>query len=195
MRTSEVLNKLAETSGDRLTVATIFASLGEKAFALLIVILGVPNCIPMPPPIPILCGFLLIGIAFQIGIGRKAPWAPKIVLTRSVAQKDVQRAVMRAMPYVLKMERFSRPRLQWVSPTFSPFLIAILLAIHSIGVIVAAPFIGQIPWGLAICLMGLGLVERDGVLLIGSVVFGIIGASLSYGFVYAIVVGIKRLII
>ena len=191
MRTSEVLSKLAAAPGERLTVAAIFASLGEKAFALLIVILGVPNCIPMPPPIPILCGFLLIGVAIQIGFGRKSPWAPQVVLARSVAQNDVRRAAERAMPIVRKMERFSQPRLQWVSPTLSSALIALLLVTLALGIITAAPFIGQIPWGLAVCLLGLGLVERDGVLVIAAMIAAVIGASLSAGFVYAVSVAIK----
>ena len=195
MRTSDVLNRLAAAPGDQLSVATIFASLGDKAFALLIVILGVPNCIPMPPPIPILCGFLLIGVAVQIGIGLPSPWAPRFILARTVEQKHVQRAAARAMPLVLKMERFSRTRLHYAWPGLGHILIALLLATLSLGVITAAPFIGQIPWGLAVCLMGLGLVERDGVLIIGSIAAALIGASLSAGFVYAIFIGIKSLII
>lgn len=192
MRTSEVLTKLAAEPGERLSVETIFASLGDKAFALLIVILGLPNCIPlMPPPIPLLCGFLLIGVALQIGFGRKSPWAPKVVLARSVAQKDVQSAANRAMPYVAKMERISQPRLQWITPGPGAVLAALLLGTLALGIITAAPFIGQVPWGLAVCLMGLGLVERDGVLLIASVLAALIGASLSAGFVYAVLVAIK----
>ena len=113
MRTSEVLTNLAAAPGERLSVATIFSSLGDKGFALLIVILGLPNCIPlMPPPIPLICGFLLIGVALQMGFGRTAPWAPAFVLARSVAQADVRKAAEKAMPFVRKMERFSKPRLQ-----------------------------------------------------------------------------------
>ena len=195
MRTSDVLNRLAAAPGDQLSVATIFASLGDKAFALLIVILGVPNCIPMPPPIPLLCGFLLIGVAVQIGIGLPSPWAPRFILARTVEQKHVQRAAARAMPLVLKLERFSRTRLHYAWPGLGNILIALLLATLSLGVITAAPFIGQIPWGLAVCLMGLGLVERDGVLIIGSIAAALIGASLSAGFVYAIFVAIKSLVV
>ncbi len=193
MRTSEVLSKLALESGERLSVAKIFDSLGDKAFALLIVILGVPNCIPMPPPIPLVCGFLLFAIAVQIGFGRRAPWAPRFVLDRSVDRKDLQRVAARAMPYVEKMERFSRPRLQWFSPAFASLMIALLLSTLSLGILTAAPVVGQIPWGLAVCLMGLGLVQRDGVLLIASIMAALVGASLSAGFVYALVVAIKEL--
>jgi hypothetical protein len=193
MRTSEVLNKLAATPGDRLSVATIFASLGDRAFALLIVILGLPNCVPlMPPPIPLLCGFLLVGVALQIGFGRKMPWAPNFVLERSVAHKDVERAAARVMPYVLKMEKLSRQRLQWFKPGSANILIALLLVMLALGIITAAPFIGQVPWGLAVCLIGLGLVERDGLLVIASMAVTLVAASLSAGFVYAILVAVKN---
>lgn len=195
MRTSDVLSKLAAEPGDQLSVKTILGNLGDKAFALLIVILGVPNCIPMPPPIPILCGFLLVGVAVQIGMGLTTPWAPRFILARTVAQSHVRRVAASAMPYVLKMERFSRARLHYAWPGFGNILIALMLATLSLGVITAAPFIGQIPWGLAVCLMGLGLVERDGVLIIASIMLALVGASLSAGFVYAIFIAIKGLVI
>jgi hypothetical protein len=192
MRTSEVLMKLASSPGERLSVAAIFSSLGDKGFALLIVILGLPNCVPlMPPPIPLICGFLLIGVALQIGLGRKSPWAPAFVLARSVAQQDVRKAAEKAMPLVRKMERFSKPRLQWFEPGIANLLIALVVAVLALGVITAAPFIGQVPWGLAVCLMGLGLVERDGVLVIASVIAAVFAAFLSAGFVYAVFVGVK----
>lgn len=193
MRTSEVLNKLAAAPGERLSVAQIFDSLGDKAFALLIVLLGVPNCIPMPPPIPLVCGLLLVSIALQIAIGRRSPWAPAYLLSRSVDQKDVRRAAARATPLVQKMERFSRQRLQWFRPRVASVLIALLLATLALGILTAAPVVGQIPWGIAVCLMGLGLVERDGVLIIASIFAALIGASLSAGFVYAVFLAIKEL--
>ena len=79
MRTSELLTRLAVEPNERLTVGTILARLGDRSFALLIVILGLPNCIPMPPPIPLVCSLLLFGVAIQIALGRRAPWLPAYV--------------------------------------------------------------------------------------------------------------------
>jgi hypothetical protein len=62
-----------------------------------------------------------------------------------------------------------------------------VLLVLALGLIVAAPFIGQIPLGLAVCLVGLGLVERDGVLIIAGAVVGVAGLALSAGFAYALV--------
>jgi hypothetical protein len=57
----------------------------------------------------------------------------------------------------------------------------------ALGLIVAAPIVGQIPLGLAVCLLGLGLVERDGLVVIAGLVVGSVGIALNVGFVYAIV--------
>ena len=52
--------------------------LRDRAFALLVVVLALPNCLPMPPPIPLVCGFLLAFVAIQIALGRSTPWLPRI---------------------------------------------------------------------------------------------------------------------
>ena len=47
--------------------------------------------------------------------------------------------------------------------------------------------VGQIPLGLAVCLLGLGLVERDGLVVIGGLVVGAVGIALNVGFVFAVI--------
>jgi len=191
MRTSDVLTRLAAGVDDRLSVGAILAGLGDRSFSLLVVLLGLPNCIPMPPPIPLICAFLLIAVAIQMVLGLRAPWLPSYVLSRSVARTDFDRASGKAMPWLQKLERFSRPRLEWFSSGVAVRAIGILLIALAMGLILAVPFIGQIPWGIAVCLVGLGLVERDGMLVIAAVVFGTIGAFLSAGFVYAVFSAVK----
>jgi hypothetical protein len=70
----------------------------------------------------------------------------------------------------------------------------VLLFLLSLGLLFAPPLIGQIPLGIAVCLVGLGLVERDGIVVLGGLAIGSFGLSLSLGFVYAIVAGLDRLI-
>jgi hypothetical protein len=193
MRTSELLAKLARDPAERLTVGDILATLGDRSFSLLVVILGLPNCIPMPPPIPIFCALLLIGVAVQIGSGRHAPWAPAFVLNRSVARKDVARAAGRAIPLLERLERFSQPRFNWLGHRRATLALGALLMALALGVLVALPVVGQIPWGWAVCLLGIGLVERDGLLILGALALGAIGFLLNAGFVYAVFMAISDL--
>jgi hypothetical protein len=189
-RTSQILLALASQPGERLTVRDIMAVLQDRAFALLIVLLGLPNCLPMPPPIPLVCGLLLALVAIQIVFGRDAPWLPGQLMNRSLARTDVERAVGRAMPAFRKLERFSRPRMTFLDTPLSMRIMGAIILVMALGLLFAPPFVGQIPLGLAVCLVGLGLVERDGLVIIGGLVIGSIGMVLSLGFVYAIFAGL-----
>ena len=193
-RTSEVLVSLAAHASERLTVADIVTVLRGRAFALLVVLLGLPNCLPMPPPIPLVCGLLLALVAIQIVFGREAPWLPRQLLNRSVAHTDVERAVARAMPAFRRLERISRPRMTFLDTPLVMRLMGGVLLVLALGLLFAPPFVGQIPLGLAVCLVGLGLVERDGLVIIGGMVIGAMGMTLSLGFVYAIFAGLESLI-
>ena len=110
-RISGVLSSIARNAGDHLTVADIVAVLRDRAFALLVVLLGLPNCLPMPPPIPLVCGLLLALVAAQLAAGRPTPWLPRALLRRTIPQEDVSRAVARALPVLQRLERWSKPRM------------------------------------------------------------------------------------
>jgi hypothetical protein len=185
---------LAAQPQERLTVEDIVGVLRDRAFALLVVLLGLPNCLPMPPPIPLLCGLLLALVALQLVLGRPAPWLPRALLRRSIKRSDVERAVARALPAFRRLERFSRPRMTAFDSVFAMRLMGVLLLVLALGLLFAPPLVGQIPLGIAVCLVGLGLVERDGVVVLGGLAIGTAGLTLSLGFVYAIVSGLETIL-
>ncbi len=193
-RTSDVLTVLASQEGERLTVADIVAVLRDRAFALLVVLLGLPNCLPMPPPIPLVCGLLLLLVAMQIAAGMSAPWLPRRLLGQSIRQSDVKRAVSRAVPILRRLERWSRPRLSVFETAIGMRGMGVALLALALALIVAAPLIGQIPLGLAVCLVGLGLVERDGIVVLAGLAVGLFGVAINAGFAYAVVAGIAGLL-
>jgi hypothetical protein len=194
LRTSGILTALAALPGDRIAIGSIVAALKDRAYALLVVLLGLPNCLPMPPPIPLVCGLVLIFVALQMLTGRVIPWLPPALLSRSIGKPVLTRAVDRAVPLLVRLERISRPRLTVLGSRYAIPVIGLLILVLALGLVVAAPFIGQIPLGLAVCLVGLGLVERDGLLIIAGAAFGAVGLVLSAGFAYAIFSGIHGLL-
>jgi hypothetical protein len=172
----------------------ILRALKTRAFALLIVVLGLPNCLPMPPPIPLVCGFLLLAVSIQMIAGLEVPWFPARIARQSVARNDIKGAVARSLPVVLRLERLSRQRLIFFDGKLASRMVGVVLLILSLGLILAAPFVGQIPMGVAICLVGLGLVERDGVIFLVGVLVGLFGLTLSVGFVLTLITGIGHLL-
>ncbi len=168
--------------------------LRDRAFALLVVLLGLPNCLPMPPPIPLVCGLLLALVALQIIAGRPTPWLPQALLSRTLARVDVERAANRAKPVFQRLERISRPRMRGFDTGVALRLMGLVVLLLALGLLFAPPFVGQIPLGFAVCLVGLGLVERDGLVVLGGIIIGSMGITLSLGFVYAIVSGLDTLL-
>ncbi len=194
MRLSEALSLLAAEPGERVSVRAILRVLSDRSFAILVVLLGLPNCFPMTPPVPSVSACMLILLATQMAVRRKEPWFPRAVLSGSVAHADLARAVARALPVVGALERWSRPRLRLLDPRTGAVLGAAMLITMALGMLTAAPVIGQIPFGLAVCLLGLGQLERDGLLVLSGVAAGVVGVLLSAGFVYGIVVALRNLV-
>lgn len=194
LRMSHVLNGIAGSGdGPRITVGEIMQALGARAFSLLIVVMGLPNSLPMPPPIALISGFLLAFISIQILIGWPSPWLPASVLKKSLARADVARAVSTAMPWVIWVERLAKPRLKLLQHDLAWRVVGSGLLLLSLALIAAVPVFGQIPLGIAFCLIGLGLVERDGILVLAGFLLGAVGVGLSIGFVLALVTGAEKI--
>jgi hypothetical protein len=71
----------------------------------------------------------------------------------------------------------------------------IVLLVLAIGIVFALPpIVGQIPLGIAVCLVGLGLVERDGLVVLGGLTIGSIGVTMNLSFLYALITGIDTLL-
>ena len=193
MRMSQVLHRLADEPGERISIRTIFGALSDRSFAILIVLLGLPNCLPMPPPIPSISALLLILVALQIAVQRPAPWLPRSLMVRSIKTADLGRAIRRALPVVSRLERWSKPRLRLFDARTGAVLTGLILIVMALGMLTAAPLVGQVPYGLAVCLMGLGQSERDGLLVLSGLLAGLVGAALSASFLYAMLVAVRNL--
>ena len=194
MRMSQVLTSLADEPGERISIRTIFGALSDRSFAILIVLLGLPNCLPMPPPIPALSALLLILVAVQVAIRRPVPWLPNSLMRKSIKRADLGRAIRRALPIVSRLEEWSRPRLLLFDANTSAILSGLLLIVMAFGMLTAAPVIGQVPYGIAVCLIGLGRAESDGLLVLSGLVAGAFGAALSASFLYAIFLAVRGMV-
>jgi hypothetical protein len=193
-RTSDILLALA-ANGDsaRVSVGEIVSALGDRTFALLLVVLALPSCLPMPPPIPLISGLLLAGVAIQIAIGRKVPWLPQALLNRGIERTDLTRAITRALPWLQRLEGYAKPRFGIFESAAAMRVVGMIVLAFALSLLVAAPFVGQIPLGIAMCLMGLGIVERDGAVVVAGMILGFFGTSLALGFVFAIASGASAL--
>jgi hypothetical protein len=179
-RTSEILRRSIETRhGARVSVAELIASLGDRAFGAVIVLLVMPTLFPGPPipffSLPFALAIALI--AAQLARGFAQPLLPGWVLRRSFDRARLDRLLLRAMPAVRRFERFAHARpSSWTTRRAERWIGGLSIAV-ALALAMPVPF-GNTPPGIALLALGLGLIERDGRLLalgtligLGSVIY------------------------
>lgn len=200
-KVSAILDGLVQENAERVRLADLVNALGDRAFGVLILIFALPNAVGLGtiPGLSTVFGVPQIFVALQMALGLHRPWLPRWLLEKSISRGDFIRMVGRAQPYLLKAERVLRPR--W--PAMSSYVAERLLGIVfvALAAIVSLPIpLGNQPPAVAMAVISIGLVERDGlyvtiglgvaviaVALAGAVVLG--GAAALY-FVFRQIVGV-----
>jgi hypothetical protein len=173
---SDALEKFAESvTSDRIDLATITQFMGQRSIAASLLILALPMVVPIPVPGPsIVFGVPLILVSAQLFFRRRYLWLPKRLARYSVSQRDFVTFAKRAAPMLRALERVVRPRIRWMSAEWSVVPVGAVCFILATVITLPMPF-GHVAPGIAICVLALGLLERDG-LVIG---FGFIAAVLA----------------
>lgn len=187
-RTSEMLAALVDAEAPaRLTVGEILDQLGERAFGAFLIVFALPNLVPVPiPGLSALLGIPLILISGQLCLRWPRPWLPRWLADRSFAKEDLDRAFTRGLPYLARLERLCRPRWQFMSvPTTERVIGLVCLALSAI-LFLPIPFANLLP-AAAICLFGLAIAERDGLVGGLGLLLGLTSGVIALGVVLAFV--------
>jgi hypothetical protein len=145
--------------GPRVTLAEVVDALGERGFGVLILLLALPNVVP-GPAMPGLSAAFAIPLAFlaaQLGSGREEPRLPRWLLQRSMTLAGFRHLVGYAAPPIQRIERWLKPRRgvpehRWLG---------LALLFLTLALAVPIPF-ANIPPALALTVIALGLIEKDG---------------------------------
>lgn len=167
---STTLLRIAAKPGrDRIYIRDLLLELDHRAIAAMLFIFAVPNTIPVPPGVSGVLGAPLIFLAVQLMLGRP-PWLPRLISDRSFARTDFEKVVTKVGPWLQKAERLMRPRLEILAKPPAEYLIGALAFLLAVVLFLPIPLGNMLP-AIAICILALGLIERDGVwVLIGTVV-------------------------
>lgn len=166
-KVSQIIRELAGSSKPYVRLADLLAVLDERAFGVLMLILSLPNAVGLGaiPGLSTVFGVPQIFVALQMIVGAHRPWLPDFVLQRSITMKDFRTMVEKAEPHLLRFEKLLRPRLAVMSSTLVERLLGLVLLLLSIIVALPIPFANQPP-AIAQGLIALGLIERDGVVVL-----------------------------
>ncbi|MEO0939723.1 MAG: exopolysaccharide biosynthesis protein [Pseudomonadota bacterium] len=169
---SETLDRLAaEAAGEDVPLSWILTQLHERAFGLFLLILGLPCCIPFLYGVPQIMALPLMFIAAQLLIGRTVPWLPARLGARRVTAATLRALASRARPWLRRLEAFSKPRLAALTRAPLDQITGAALLAFSASILLPLPLTNTVP-GFAVVVIAVGLVQRDGILVILGGVLG-----------------------
>ncbi len=160
-----------DDAGPKATLGDIVDRLDERAFGLLLLLLALPCTLPFVYLLPQLVALPMLALAGQMAAGRKHPWLPARLHERSFSLRSFQKVLDRSEKYVGWVERFARPRLSFITGHHGSRLAGALLMIPTASILVPLPGTNTIP-GIGVAIASLGVIERDGVLVIIGLVVG-----------------------
>jgi len=177
---SDVLFEIAaDTTNLRISIAHLLKALDDRALAALVLIFALPNAIPMPPGTSSVLGTPLVFLTAQLALAR-SPWLPAFIAKRSVSRPDFAAVVARLAPWLARAEKLLKPRLLWMTAPIGERFIGLVCLCLAVMLVLPIPFGNMLP-AAAICLMALGMLERDGLWIIAGLVTTVVAIALVAG--------------
>ncbi|MFQ5954580.1 MAG: exopolysaccharide biosynthesis protein [Kiloniellales bacterium] len=194
-KTSARLHRLAyDREGERVSFGEISRGLRNRSLGLSLLVFALPSCFPMPPGVPTLCGIAILMVAVQLITGRESLWLPPRLARRTFTRADLRRLIDRTSGYVEWLERFCRPRLAVVTERLGRRLLGIVAAIMAVMLILPIPILGNVLPAIATAVIGLGLVERDGAIVVTGLGWALAAAAFTWAAAWLALQGIASFV-
>jgi len=160
------------TEGDEVSVREILAAVGRRAYGPVLLLLGFVAVSPLTivPGANWFVATLTLIFALQIVVGRKTPWLPAELLEVRFKRDLLVASARAGEKYAHMLDALVKPRLVFL--TAAPFvqlvgLVCVMAALvtYPLGLFPLGPLLPS----LAVLLLGLALVARDGVVVLLAV--------------------------
>jgi len=161
----------ADAPEDGYTLAEIMDRLDERAFGAMLFVLALPCCIPFLYGVPQVVSLPMMAIAAQMAFGREEPWLPGPLARRRVNREGLANTARGGRKWFGWVERISKPRLTFLTGAGPERVIGAILCVFCASILVPLPATNTTP-GFAVALVAFGLMERDGLLVLGGLVIG-----------------------
>lgn len=177
----EAIHARAPEMGLRLV--DFIEGLGERAFGVVLFALAIPVCIPFLYGVPQIVALPMMALAAQMALGKPEPWLPARFKARMIEKKGLARMARGARKWFGWLENLARPRLLWLSGPSAERVVGAIFIVFCASILVPLPATNSTP-GVAVAIASLGLITRDGLLVLAGLILGILWISvLIVGFI------------
>jgi hypothetical protein len=194
-RTSELLRAFAHSlDSDRVTLAEIVSGLGDRGLGVLIAIFALPNILPSTVPFGnVATGIPPLVFAVQLMLGVDHLILPGFLARRKVGTHWLKAIAPKVAAVLSWFERLLKPRMSWVTTEYAERFIGAIAIILALVSTLPIPFGHNLP-ALGLVLIGLGLIERDGLAILIGAAIGMLGTILLALVIFGLAHGLSFII-
>ena len=172
MKVSEILQQFINSHQEsEISIRSMTHYFGERAFGFLLLIFALICVVPLPiPGIHMLLSIPLFYLSIQQAIGRHEVWFPQKIMDYKIPNKAFHEMVGKTLPWIKRIEKISRPRLEFLTRGGFFCFVGMLVFYITAFLSIPLPLTNLVP-GIAIMIIALGILNRDGIaIIIGSAV-------------------------
>lgn len=174
---SEELRQILASAGkQRLTIGSLLASIGDRGFGLILMLLSLPSALPVPAPgysTPF--GLALLTLGVQMLAGRHRPWLPGWAQKVPIHDRLATGMLSGGAAFFSRVEHLIRPRLAFFKGRGGHVFAGLIVV--AMGALMAIPLPGTNTAPAAVIfLVGAALSEEDGLFLSLASILGLLAA-------------------
>jgi hypothetical protein len=178
-RTSEVLRDFAQgLTKERVSFSEIDNAMGERGFGVMIAIFALPSAIPGgPAAVPgftTVMGIPIVIFSIQLMLGRTNLGLPGFIERKEFDTGGFQKLASYLVRILAWFEKLLKPRLHAMTGAFAERLLGAFCVIQAVVLALPIPLANNLP-AMSLALIGLGLIEQDGVAILLGILAGIGG--------------------
>lgn len=170
---NEVLNELVDKISGNSSIGGMLDVLHERGFGILIFLFALPMAlpVPVPPGINLLFSVPLLFLTFQQIYGAQKPWLPASIRRKTINENKVRAMVDGSQKWLDRLSIFIRPRMAWMTCGVFSHLIGLFGFGFALCICVPIPMTNTVP-SLAVLLMAIGILMRDGLAVLMGMIIG-----------------------
>jgi len=167
------LEVLAEQPDARLTCDGLIEAIGQHSHTLALLIFSLLNLLPLPPGVNWMLGVVITGLAVLMTFSRPLRlwgWVGRRPLPLQALVK-----LLGAVRWITRLvTRISAPRLRHLTAPRALPLVGLFGVVMGTAMLIPIPFTNVLP-GIGLVIVSFGVLNRDGLLVIGGVIVGVAG--------------------
>ncbi len=173
-RMSVTFRRFVEEIGPRdTTLGELVKALGDRSLLVAIVLFSLPNCIPAPPGIGSIFAVPVLIVTWQLLCDYPVLRLPGGLARRRISAKALGWIANKGMRPLVWVEERCSPRMPRLVSDRAHRWIGIAILVLSAVVAFPGPMTNFLP-ALAILSITVGLLERDGLIVLGGLLFGVV---------------------